>query len=92
MHWRLGVESGHGAGSHRLCVVRTLPEAQIAGMQLDTRFEVRLPTATRTALDALAVDTGLTRADLIRTGLRWVLDSRGAFLQAPHDLAEEGRQ
>jgi hypothetical protein len=61
-----------------------------ASMSLETRLDVRLPTA---ALDALAADTGLTSADLVRIGIRWLLTHRRKLLRAPQDLAiEAGRE
>jgi hypothetical protein len=63
--------------------------ADYPAMTLETRLDVRLPAATRRALDALAADTGLTSADLVRIGIRWLLTRRRTLLRAPKDLAAE---
>jgi hypothetical protein len=49
----------------------------VCGMeQTSTRFEVRLPSARRQELEALARDTGLSAADLARLGIAWLLRHR----------------
>jgi hypothetical protein len=56
-------------------------------MKRDTRFEIRLPAANRRELLELAAETGLTSADLVRIGLRWVLTHRDALFKSPMELA-----
>jgi hypothetical protein len=56
-------------------------------MKRDTRFEIRLPAANRRELLELAAETGLTSADLVRIGLRWVLTHREALFKTPMEHA-----
>jgi hypothetical protein len=45
------------------------------GMQnINTRFELKLPPQSRAALDALASETGLSCADLVRLSIRRMLE------------------
>jgi hypothetical protein len=45
------------------------------GMQnVSTRFELKLPPQSRAALDALASETGLSCADLVRLSIRRMLE------------------
>jgi Ribbon-helix-helix protein, copG family len=72
-----------GQGLTACALYGNFQPAKTAAMQLDSRLEIRLPSATRNALDALAADTGLTSADLVRIALRWLLTNEKAVLQIP---------
>jgi hypothetical protein len=41
---------------------------------VSTRFELKLPSNSRAALDALASETGLSCADLVRLSIRRMLE------------------
>jgi hypothetical protein len=49
--------------------------------QAPTRFELLLPPAHRRKLARLAADTGMSSADLVRFGIRWLLDHRELVLK-----------
>ena len=55
-------------------------------MRRDARFEFRLSADARRELDALALETGLSAADLARLGIRWMLEHPGVLLR--RDAAE----
>jgi hypothetical protein len=59
-------------------------------MEQATRFELRLSVEQRRGLDALAHETGLSAADLVRLGLTQLL-RKGVVLRgdAPHATQEE---
>jgi hypothetical protein len=48
-------------------------------MTHDARFELKLPAASRRELMELAAELELTSADLVRLGLAWLLQHRGAL-------------
>jgi hypothetical protein len=45
------------------------------------RFDLKLPLRQRRELDALAGETGLSRADLVRLGIRYVLQHPEVILR-----------
>jgi hypothetical protein len=45
------------------------------GHEGDPKVTFRLPTWDVESLDALAASTGLTRSELLRSGVRWLLAS-----------------
>jgi hypothetical protein len=50
-------------------------------MKEKVRFDLHLPLAQRRELDALAGETGLSRADLVRLGIRFVLQHPEVILR-----------
>jgi hypothetical protein len=52
-------------------------------MKRDARLEIRLPAAKRRELYELADEAGLTSSDLVRIGIRWLLQHRDALLKLP---------
>jgi hypothetical protein len=52
-------------------------------MTNDARIEVRLPAESRRELVELADAAGLSSADLVRLGIRWLLHNRGVLLKMP---------
>jgi hypothetical protein len=52
------------------------------------RFVIRLPETRRRELAALAIECGLSAADVARVGITWVLRNPDALRgAAPHDKA-----
>jgi hypothetical protein len=49
--------------------------------QATARFELLLPPAQRRKLARLAAEAGQSSADLVRFGIRWVLDHRELVLK-----------
>jgi hypothetical protein len=49
--------------------------------QTQARFDLKLPTPLRHGLDGLSHETGLSRADLIRLSVRYLLANREAILR-----------
>jgi hypothetical protein len=45
------------------------------------RFEFRIPTERRQELAALASEVGLSSADLVRLGIKYLLDNRELLLR-----------
>jgi hypothetical protein len=68
--------------------VRAGPYTLPGMRQLDARLEIRLPKANRRELDALAEETGLTSADLVRIGIRWLLVHHELVLRLPRSAGE----
>jgi hypothetical protein len=62
----------------------------IGRMEHGTRFELRLPAGRRRELAALADETGLSAADLVRLGIRWLLDHPGVLLKPEGQNSELG--
>jgi hypothetical protein len=58
-------------------------------MKQETRFEMRLPEAQRRELAALADETGLTSADLVRLSIRWMLEHKAVLVIGRESVAEE---
>jgi len=52
-------------------------------MRCDTRLEIKLPAESRRELHKLADEIGLSSADLVRLGIRYVLSHRDALLRPP---------
>jgi hypothetical protein len=50
-----------------------------------TRFEVKMDQKQRDALAELALESGLTSADLVRLAVGRLLSDRSITLPAPHD-------
>jgi hypothetical protein len=45
------------------------------------RFDLKLPLRQRRELDALSGETGLSRADLVRLGIRYMLEHPELFMR-----------
>jgi hypothetical protein len=65
---------------HPRCVERPEQCRENSGMKHETRFEIRLRTAERQELSALAIEAGLSSADLARLGIKWLLAHRNVVL------------
>jgi hypothetical protein len=47
------------------------------------RFDLHLPAVQRLGLDALSGETGLSRADLVRLSVRYMLQNPTVILRSP---------
>jgi hypothetical protein len=56
-------------------------------MTNDARIEIRLPEQRRRELFELAAETGLSRADLVRIGINWLIEHPEAILKFPLEAA-----
>jgi hypothetical protein len=56
-------------------------------MTNDARIEIRLPDRRRRELVELAAETGLSRADLVRIGINWLIEQPDAILKFPQEAA-----
>lgn len=50
-------------------------------MKHEARFELRLSAARRQELAALANETGLSNGDLVRLGIKWLVENPQVFLK-----------
>ena len=56
-------------------------------MTNDARLEIRFPEQRRRKLDELAAEKGVSRADLVRMGINWLIDHPDAILKFPQEAA-----
>jgi len=54
-------------------------------MTNDARLEIRLPEHRRRELLKLAAEVGLSRADLVRLGIVWLIEHPEALLKFPQE-------
>ena len=67
------------------CVAARSGSRTLPGMRdrHDARLEIRMPAASRRELDEFACEAGLSKADLVRLGLKWLLQNRDVLLKLP---------
>jgi hypothetical protein len=58
----------------------------VGAMTNDARMEFRLPALRRRELDELAEQAGLSSADLVRLGIKWLLEHREVLLKPPAEI------
>jgi hypothetical protein len=73
-------------------VVSALPELQRSGhctrtMTNDARIEIRLPEQRLRSLVELAAEKNISRADLVRIGINWLIEHPDAILKFPAEAA-----
>jgi hypothetical protein len=56
-------------------------------MTNDARIEIRLPEQRRRELVELAAEKGVSRADLVRLGINWLIEHPDAILKFPPEAA-----
>ena len=56
-------------------------------MKNAARLDIRLPAANRRELLELADEVGVSTSDLVRIGLRWVLQHRATLFKPPVEHA-----
>ena len=56
-------------------------------MTNDARIEIRLPEQRRRGLDELAAEKNISRADLVRLGINWLIEHPDAILKFPQEAA-----
>ena len=66
-----------------------MPASQRTGectrMTNDARIEIRLPEQRRRELVELAAEKGVSRADLVRLGIVWLIEHPEALLKFPQE-------
>ena len=69
--------------------MRALPAFARTGhctrMTNDARIEIRLPEQRRRELVELAAEKGVSRADLVRLGINWLIEHPDAILKFPQE-------
>ena len=61
--------------------------ANVRAMTNDARIEIRLPEQRRRELVELAAEKGVSRADLVRVGINWLIEHPDAILKFPQEAA-----
>jgi hypothetical protein len=56
-------------------------------MTNDARLEIRLPARRLRELDELAAESPVSRADLVRLGINWLIEHPDAILKFPQEAA-----
>jgi hypothetical protein len=61
--------------------------AIVRAMTNDARIEIRLPEQRRRELVELAAEKNISRADLVRLGINWLIEHPDAILKFPAEAA-----